>query len=184
MFSPHPATLLPSVWAIKTHGPHVSRGLNTEPCSVWTFRKVAFLLGWTTWTCNVPSLAHCPKWPFSWGSNSYTCGYAFLGKEINTLFKDYVSLQNNHLSQKLATSDQSEGSRTGAPCDRRWDKAVSPARRWQKPRELWSSETAGSIKWRVSSKLGEKRYIPFDCCLPLFNVLSKRLQLSESLKDF
>lgn len=35
----------------------------------------------------------------------------------------------------------------------------------------------------VSSKLGEK-YIPFDCCLFLFNVLRKRLYLSESLKDF
>lgn len=33
------------------------------------------------------------------------------------------------------------------------------------------------------NKLGEK-YIPFDCCLLLFNVLRKRLYLSESLKDF
>lgn len=35
----------------------------------------------------------------------------------------------------------------------------------------------------VSGRPGEK-YIPFDCCLLLFNVLRKRLYLSESLKDF
>lgn len=35
----------------------------------------------------------------------------------------------------------------------------------------------------VSGRRGEK-YIPFDCCLLLFNVLRKRLYLSESLKDF
>lgn len=49
--------------------------------------------------------------------------------------------------------------------------------------EVSGCQKMQEVKNEVPSKLGEK-YIRFDCCLLLFNVLSKRLYLSESLKDF